>query len=706
MPQNNRPATTTPGGVVAGGVDLKNWWRSPYRVVQTNLRLIDARQDPGKIARDVRAFGADAIVSNVAGIAAFYPTDLELHWRNPYLNGDFVAAMIEAAHAEGLAYIGRFDLSKGLAAAYDAHPDWFMKNRTGEPRTYEGTYQACPNGGWAQDYGLEILKEGLSRYDVDGVFFNMSGFPPEDYSAVAHGSCVCDNCQRRFRELYGRELPKVDNFSDPAWPDYLEFQARTTEALSEKAYRLIKNLRPQAAVMGVNRFNELSRYETQRRYWRAAPEWAHQSAEQSLTLQARNPGNPVTSTSSAHIDYPWRQVLETDAYHLLRFAQQIATGSYLDLYLMGTLDDQDDRRFIPAVSGLFTWYGRNRAAYEGLQSAARVGLYKSSKTDRWAGVAESGCYSAGAWRGVYSALTDARVPFRMIYDKRVSDGSTTLSPADFDAIVLSNVLFLDEAEIAALDAYVEAGGLLISTGQTGAFAIDRSRRSEMPLASSPVALFGRPKSSHGWTFDAARAGLELGGARIPADGLYYQFTPRPGAEALLPQAPLQPFGPPEFSFAAPDAARPPETGMSSIRFGAGRSVHIPWLPEFQYYRDGLPDLRGMFSGILKHFAPRPQVRLIGNGPLEVTVQDQPKTGRRLIHVINYSGQRNTLYETPPSLVGLKLGLRGAVDGPVRALVADQILTASAPDSEGYAWIDLPAVGAFEAVSVSVLRQPA
>lgn len=86
--------------------------------------------------------------------------------------------MLEAARSQGLAYIGRFDLSKAMKVAYDAHPEWFVKNRSSGPREYAGTYQVCPNGGWAQEYSFEILREGLTRYDADGLFFNMAAHRP------------------------------------------------------------------------------------------------------------------------------------------------------------------------------------------------------------------------------------------------------------------------------------------------------------------------------------------------------------------------------------------------------------------------------------------------------------------------------------------------------------------------------------------------
>jgi hypothetical protein len=72
------------------------FWKRPYRMVQTNLRQPDALADPKRLARQVRDFGADVLLYNVGGIFAFYPTELKLHARNPYMKGDALGDILAA----------------------------------------------------------------------------------------------------------------------------------------------------------------------------------------------------------------------------------------------------------------------------------------------------------------------------------------------------------------------------------------------------------------------------------------------------------------------------------------------------------------------------------------------------------------------------------------------------------------------------------
>jgi len=688
------------GAVAAGtGFDRRRWWEQEYRIVQTNLREIDAREDPRAIARAVREFGGNVIVTNIGGIVAFYPSKLTYQYVNPYLRGDFAHEMIAAAHAEGLAVIGRFDLSKAMKPAHDAHPDWFMLNRDGNPREYAGTYQACPNGGWAQSYAREILAEAVKLHATDGLFFNMTGYPQTDYSNVDHGICVCDNCHRRFRAMYGLELPATEGFRDPNWLKYLEFQDRTSAALIAETNAFIAGIRD-VPITGFYAFDKVGRGEVQRRVDRAAPEWPYQSGEQTRWIMARNPGRPVSSTSAAHIDYPWRQVTETAACHKLRLAQALGVGAKLDLYLMGTIADQDDQSWLTPLSDLYKWHAANERSYAGLVPDARIALYMSDLTARLGGATPWGKYVTPAFRGAYGMLVDSRLPFWMVSNERVADGTTILAGA-YDVVVMPHVLLLSDAEAKALDAFVDAGGLLITTGFTGGFTPAAAARAAPVLACFPGAAFGTPVDAHGWSIDDDKGALRSGGARIPIDGPYFPVTMRPGATSLIPLAPDQRFGPPEFSYAIPDAARRSDPAIVVRRFGKGMAVHLPWLPDWQYHRDGLQAHQRLIAALVARYAPPAPYVLEGSGAVEMMAMRQPATGHTLIHVVNYAGQRNGRYDDPPSLGGFRLGVHSDRGMRARALVAGRDMASSGGDREpGRLWFDLPPIGAFEAIELS------
>lgn len=677
-------------------IDFNRWWTQDYRIVQTNLREIDAKENPREIARAVKEFGGNAIVSNIGGIVAFYPTSLELHRKSPYLNGDFVKEMIDASHEAGLAYFGRFDTTKAWKDAYDAHPDWFIVDRTGLPREYDGTYAACPNGGWAKIYSQQILEEALQRYKPDGIFFNGAGFGELDYSNVNHGICVCANCQKAFREMFHRDLPKVEGFSDPAWKDYLEFQEKIVAALREKNNQNIQRLVPGVPIFSGG--TVVGRGELQRRVSRPAPEWAYQGGEQARMSFAASPGKPFSSTSTAHVDYPWRQVTETAACHELRFAQQLGAGAHLDLYLMGSLADQDDQSYLPPISKLFKWRAVNGAHYSGMAQAGRVGIYTSRVTERLGGMTPYHAYQNGASRGAYMALVDSRIPFQFISGERVVDGTTKLSDS-FDVVVMPNVMMVSPAEATALDNFVRAGGLVIATGITGGYAPDGKAAGSVLMESFPLRSYSAPSKAHGWSLDPKKGQLKVVG-RIPIDALYFGGAQKSGVSDLLPFAPDQRFGPPELSYAIPGEPVRDLPGIAVASYGKGHVVHIPWLPDWQYYRDGLPVHQQIYAALISKYAPPQKAALNGVGPVELMHLQRGNGGPHLLHVVNFAGQRDGLYGPAPELHGMSVGIRGTSAKSAQALVSGKLIKGRrAPNQGDITWFDLPPVGAFEAILI-------
>lgn len=673
------------------------WWEQPYRIVQTNLRLTDAKLDPETLARQVREFGASAVTFNVGGIFAFYPTELPLQARNPYLTRDLTGDMLEAARSEGLRMLGRYDLSKGTRIAYEAHPEWFVHNAAGEPQEYNGTYQACVNGGWARDYAHRILEESLARYDLDGVFFNMTGYQPVDYSGRYRGICHCRNCQAAFADMFGRGLPQREDFSDPALADYLEFKKLTSRAASQKLYDTVKRLRPSTGVMGNGHGSyDFMRLEIQRAVSRPAPEWPHQPGELTRWAGSVGRGKPYSCASTNFLDYQWRFASETPHNHMLRFGQQIAGGAQIDYYLLG-LFDQDNSEPLEPVHRFMEWHAANGEHLAGTRSGAKVVLYHSRSADLHAGATATGKLRAGAFRGAYRLLLEARIPFDFVSDQVMGDADIAEKLARYDVILLPNNTCLSDVEAAVLDAFVAQGGTLIATGETGLYDANGARRNGFALESLPVTTVNHAGGTLETYVRVAENELQFPKTRLlHLDGWYFYADLRKDAECMLTLLPQPKYGPPEMCF--DEIAPAGNPGVISREFGKGRAFYVPWLPEWLYFRDGLPEHRELIAQLIDGASRRP-VKVEGAGAIEVTVRTkQGSAGEQVVHVVNYAGQRHSAYEEPPALHGLRLGMQGAT-GQGRLLVDGSEVSFGKPDAQGYAWVELPPVKYFECVLV-------
>jgi hypothetical protein len=671
------------------------WWERPYRIVQTNLRLTDANLEPETLAHQAKEFGATAITFNVGGIFAFYPTELPLQARNPMLTRDLTGDMLDSAHREGLKMVGRYDLSKGTQIAYAAHPEWFVHNQDGEPQEYNATYQACVNGGWAQDYAHRILHESLSRYNLDGLFFNMTGYQPVDYSGKYRGICWCQNCQDGFAAMFQRRLPEREDFSDPAYADYLLFKDRTARAASQRIYETVKSLRPKAGVMGSGRGAcDFIRLELQRAVKRPPPEWPHQAGELARWGAAYGRGKPYACASTNFLDYNWRFSSETAAHHMLRFGQQIASGAQIDYYLLGTFD-QDNAEPLEPVRTFMHWHAANEEHFDGTKSLAKVALYHSRATDLHAGATATSGQHPNCFRGAYRVLLEARIPFDFVSDERMGDADVADALSAYDVLLLPNVACLSTEEAAALDAFVAAGGTLLATGETGLYDERGSRRDTFALDSSPAQRLNGTASTLETYLQIGADELNFPKTRLlHLHGWYFYTDRRDDTETLLTLLPPQKYGPPELCF--PEALPDDNPGVLLRRYGRGRAVYLPWLPEWLYFRDGLPEHRELLAQLIGQASQLP-AKLVGAGPVELTVRAKEQgSGDLVVHIVNYAGQRHSAYEEPPAIGGLRLGVKGAA-GPARALVNGTAIAVSEPDAEGYIWLRVPDVRYFEVI---------
>lgn len=120
---------------------MDRWWQGkPMRLIQTNLREIDADVDLDEYFEELKQFSTNVLLFNTGGINASYPTDLEFHYRNPYLKDDFLGRVITRAHNEGIKVIARFDFSRLNEEIALHKPEWLYNSTKGEIVNYNGQH--------------------------------------------------------------------------------------------------------------------------------------------------------------------------------------------------------------------------------------------------------------------------------------------------------------------------------------------------------------------------------------------------------------------------------------------------------------------------------------------------------------------------------------------------------------------------------------
>jgi len=228
-----------------GNYDSTWYNRTPIRFMQTNLREIDAKDfDVDKYVQSVLDASVNVVLLSVGGQVANYPTQLPFHYKNPFMKGDLVGEVVKKLKANGVRVMARFDFSRINESVASNHPDWLYVSPKGYNVNYNGQVHTCINGDYQQKYGFDILKEAISLYPFDVIFFNQAGYTTRDYSEIYHGICQCANCKQKFRDSTGLELPLVEDENDPVFRVYDKFRKSTQTELNVRITRFIQELNP------------------------------------------------------------------------------------------------------------------------------------------------------------------------------------------------------------------------------------------------------------------------------------------------------------------------------------------------------------------------------------------------------------------------------------------------------------------------------
>jgi len=432
--------------------DLQHEWLKHSLVMIMTMRADDAAKwEPARLVALAQSFSLGALGFSVGGVTAFYPTALPGHPVSPSLGErDLVGDTVQALHAAGIRAIGRIDPSLGSAAELEAHPSRFARTATGEAIRLHDFYLTCPNGAHYGEFMLDVVREILQRYELDGLWANAAQFSP-----WGTGRCHCDNCKRLFREATGADFPDED-WSNPVWKRYNEWRYERIAHWNARVKQITAEVRPGCAWLPLSQVIEswdhtrkggwdidfTSQYadavvlEAQRRYcnlW-----WPGMEARYA---HAMDPGRGVGITVSYF--YPWWRFTHAPVpENRVWVAQMIANGARPWLHLTGYFSEHFDRRGITSMQALFSLIHSHADVYGPRQSAAEVALVYSRTTLDYAGAANPDLNYLDGFRGAYNALMDGRLPFDLISDKKIKAQAL----ARYKSVLLPNLACItDEA---------------------------------------------------------------------------------------------------------------------------------------------------------------------------------------------------------------------------------------------------------------------
>lgn len=623
----------------------EEWWLDePFRLIQTNLREIDAIDfDIDVYIQSLKDIGANCVLINVGGIVANYYTNLEYHYQNPYLKFNLIQDVIGRLHDENIRVIGRFDFSKLNEKYAYQNPDWLYRSVNGETVNYNGQVHTCVNGGYQQEYSLKILSEALSNFPLDGVFFNMIGYQTRDYSHNYHGICQSDACRKRFEEWSGGlDLPTKEDTNDEVFRKYQQFKNETKTELFNRIHDLIKSYGNHIAISTYTHAGtDFYRRESNSHaalYDNFVP-WEYQSAHNVKSALGSWKNKQVSNAAVHFYGYPARHAADARWLTEQRLVEDMINGAGVDFYCIGRLDNLEDRTVLENVETVFLFHKKNEKYLHHTQTSNKVLLLHDGSSDN-------------EYKGIMEMLIENHIQFDVMEHWCLNSDDLPREIESYELIILPDVSRLSNEQVERIDTFVKNGGKLLATGFPSTKDEIGNPVNKIRLKSLGVKpeykAFDKVQGTYFRIFPKDKELLQ--------DEVFKEFDIvycweqgmlcelEPGARGLLGYIPPAMIGPPEKTYYTEVTEQP---GLIVNNFGKGKTAFLTFKIGGLYHHKRHYGHSALVISTLKNLLNYPAEIQTNASPLvEIARQKNPDGNWEWFGLLNHSGQLGNGFQAP------------------------------------------------------------
>ncbi len=599
---------------------------------------------------------------------------------------------------------------------YQAHPDWFAVDKNGNPYKAADLYIACVNSPYYGEHLPSILREIATLYHPEG-------FTDNSWSGLGRDSiCYCAYCRKGFRDTAGFDLPTNANWTDKAYKAWIRWNYNRRLELWDLNNQTTKAAGgPDCIWSGMNSGS----VNAQSRSFRDFKEIARRAEIIMLDDQARTDTGGFQHNGEAgklihgilgwdklipesmamyQAHKPWFRVAsKPEPEARMWMVEGLAGGIQLWWHMVGAW--HEDRRMYHNPEAMYAWEKTNEAFLLNRRPVATVGVVWSQENMDLYGRENPEERVELPWRGITSALIRARIPYLPVHADYIDRDGAGLA-----VLILPDLAVLSDTQTTAIHRFVDRGGSLVATGNTGLLDHEGETRNDFALAGlfgahlpAPRDIFARPAlekyAGEAWhtylrltpalrrQVDGPNRGDEppVMGSRhpilkgfeetdiLPFGGLLEPLQTDAGSTIPMTFIPQFPVYPPEKAW-----MRIPATDIPGLVLREEKKARIAYLPadiDRQYGRSNLPDHGNLVRNIIVWAAyDKLPLTIEGPGLIDTHLYHQP--GRLILHLVNLTNEntwRQPLDELIPiGPLKIKVKLPADVGGQrLRSLVSGQ-----------------------------------
>ena len=710
------------------------WHQHPVKGIGTNIWAPEwysesiTKFDADKLAASLQRAGAE-VAFTFQGFsqdhfgASYFPTRLGPQHRN--LQGrDNLRDYVEACHKRNIKVLGYYSFpDKGV---WDRNPDWHeLDAKDQEIRTGNFGGPLCPNSPY-REYFLARTSEVVQLHDLDGFMLDTAGF------SAREPGCYCRYCQRKFRERYGRNLPRQHSGYDEDWRRFLQFRFDSMQEFYQDVHDAFKKIRPNM-IFTHNAFAlpELG--------WGVGEDYERSTRLDDIVTSIGHWGGTGSRGPTRNLDQIWKTGMLTrylrgisgkqvwmqmgafmytrdyqalPVQELKQAAYTIVANGGSPVYIINTFPDgRVDEVLSDRMAAVFNDLAPKREFLDGATDENFAALYFSRDSQILGDSVHPGERRyRSSFEGAYKALTEEHVPFGVIGEA----GLTPEKLSRYKVLLMPDAVVLGAGQSKAVEQFVRSGGALIGTSRTSLIDPSGADRTNFALSEVFGADYVNPLN-YDTSFIKAGKHLICEGLdpreNIPhRQGQQIKVNLRPGAEIaarlMLPVTETVP-NVRTFSFGA-DVAPGVETNWPAIltnSFGQGRSVYFAGDVTGAYGKYGDPSLRKLLRNAVR-WANGGKLPLEVDGPLAVEVRPFRQGGRHVIHLMNYISSGLRLWDSlggpaaedvvPVHDIAIRVRISG---GPKRVFVASTKQALKYEVRDGMVSFTVPKVDVHEMVVI-------
>jgi hypothetical protein len=562
---------------------------------------------------------------------------------HPQASWEAFRYLIDRLHAGGRPVLSWYSLSQ-CCALIEEHPDWAMEFLPVEgvkPNPEVGRHSVCYNSPYGEllpRFAVEVVRD----LGFDGIYFDGSTMSNHGTQPIFQPGCICPFCRERFRRDTGRTIPARVDFENDDFRHWVMWRYDVLMEVWRRVVEAVHAVKPEAAIL----FNNYRR--------RALPTygWSTAIPLRRLNLDAIMGGELDTFPGQADF-----QVKYNRAYAC---SQGVETwwslANYWNLWcpdIEALPARQAMLGGMAAGGGVSTGVGAPVAmvvdALRGMQDAGRtLSAFRDGRPVEYAAIWCSQATQDFGYRdradlaynemhGANELCQQAHLLSGVVFDDQVAAGDL----AQYPVLLAPNITSISDDQARQVRRYVEKGGVLLATHETGC-RDEWGRPREQPVLDDLLGIASRRPSDGSPTLEFADPALVGAVGRwLSFGGRFTKVEPVPDVELLARVADRT-----EGSWDGLETGHPPFERTPNLwrrRVGRGWVVYTGAELFSRHLAEPVPRTVRFFQKLLTALAVPP---VTADAPLCVTLNARRMEDGRLAIVLHNAPGTMFRYPAP------------------------------------------------------------